>query len=95
MKTGWTGKRRSNGRHSFDSSGSTNGKNPLQIHEYYLNLARDANAAGDRIAEENYLQHAEHYLRVFSQMKETKNNNNNKGNRPKTYSFIPPKGSDS
>lgn len=36
------------------------------IHDKYQALARDANAAGDRIMAENYLQHAEHYLRVIN-----------------------------
>jgi hypothetical protein len=36
-----------------------------QIFERYQILARDANAAGDRIAAENYLQHAEHYFRMM------------------------------
>jgi hypothetical protein len=29
-------------------------------------MARDANAAGDRVAAENYLQHAEHYWRIMA-----------------------------
>ena len=37
-----------------------------QVLERYLALARDASAAGDRIAAENYLQHAEHYYRVLN-----------------------------
>jgi len=36
------------------------------IADKYLNLARDAHSAGDRIAAENYLQHAEHYLRIIA-----------------------------
>jgi hypothetical protein len=40
--------------------------NAHQLLEKYLALSRDANAAGDRIAAENYLQHAEHYLRVIN-----------------------------
>lgn len=36
------------------------------IHEKYQNLARDANAAGDRVDAENYLQHAEHYFRLMA-----------------------------
>lgn len=36
-----------------------------QIFERYQLLARDAHSAGDRIAEENYLQHAEHYYRMM------------------------------
>lgn len=35
------------------------------IYERYLNLARDASGAGDRVMAENYLQHAEHYFRVL------------------------------
>jgi hypothetical protein len=37
-----------------------------QVLERYLAMARDASAAGDRIAAENYLQHAEHYYRVLN-----------------------------
>ena len=39
---------------------------PSQIFEKYLALARDANSSGDRIMAENYLQHAEHYLRLIA-----------------------------
>jgi hypothetical protein len=38
------------------------------IFEKYQALARDALAAGDRILAENYLQHAEHYLRLLKSM---------------------------
>ncbi len=38
---------------------------PHQICDKYLALARDANVAGDRIAYEGYLQHAEHYHRII------------------------------
>ena len=31
-----------------------------------LQMARDANTAGDRVAAENYLQHAEHYWRIMA-----------------------------
>lgn len=36
------------------------------IYEKYLQLARDANASGDRIMAESYLQHAEHYYRIMA-----------------------------
>ena len=39
-----------------------------QMHEKYLSLARDATSSGDRVAAENYFQHAEHYYRVLSQI---------------------------
>jgi len=34
--------------------------------EKYLTMARDATSQGDRIAAENYYQHAEHYFRVIN-----------------------------
>jgi len=52
----------------FDS-GSPTGKvrgNSYQLFEKYMALARDAQSAGDRIATENYLQHAEHYHRLMN-----------------------------
>jgi hypothetical protein len=56
-----------NSHRNFDSNGpdvkirgtATN------IFERYCQLARDANASGDRVAAENYLQHAEHYYRIM------------------------------
>jgi hypothetical protein len=36
------------------------------VYEKYLQLARDANASGDRVMAENYLQHAEHYFRIMA-----------------------------
>ncbi len=52
--------------HSLDSNGpgmKIRG-NPNQIFEKYQALARDAHTAGDRVMEENYAQHAEHYYRL-------------------------------
>ncbi len=52
--------------HTLDSNGpgmKIRG-NPNQIFEKYQALARDANTAGDRVMEENYAQHAEHYYRL-------------------------------
>jgi len=40
--------------------------NAFQVLERYLGLARDAQAAGDRIAAENFYQHAEHYYRLIN-----------------------------
>ena len=53
----------------FDSSGPE-GKvrgTPQQIIEKYLILARDAQLSNDRVAAENFLQHAEHYTRLLSE----------------------------
>lgn len=40
--------------------------NAHHIAEKYQQLARDAQAGGDRIMAENYLQHAEHYSRIIA-----------------------------
>lgn len=39
-----------------------------QICDKYQQYARDALSAGDRVAAENYLQHAEHYFRIVAAM---------------------------
>jgi hypothetical protein len=38
----------------------------LHIAEKYVQLARDAQSSGDRVAGENYLQYAEHYYRIVA-----------------------------
>ena len=53
----------------FDSSGPE-GKvrgTPQQIIDKYNQLARDAQLSNDRVAAENFQQHAEHYLRMLSE----------------------------
>lgn len=53
----------------FDSSGPE-GKvrgTPQQVIEKYNQLARDAQLGNDRVAMENFQQHAEHYLRLLSE----------------------------
>jgi hypothetical protein len=44
--------------------------NAWQVHEKYQALARDAQSGGDRVAAENYLQHAEHYFRIIEAINE-------------------------
>ena len=48
---------------------------PIEVMGKYEILARDASSAGDRVAAENYMQHAEHYLRVSNAIKEKKLDN--------------------
>ncbi len=64
---------------TFDSNGpgARVRGNASQIYEKYQQLARDAASSGDRIASENFLQHAEHYYRVMAangQRAEQRNN---------------------
>jgi hypothetical protein len=57
-----------NPNRTFDSSGpeiKIRGS-AAHVYEKYLQLARDANSAGDRVMAENYLQHAEHYYRIMA-----------------------------
>jgi hypothetical protein len=49
--------------------------NAFQVYEKYQALARDAQTAGDRIAAENYLQHAEHYYRIIGMINEQSGEN--------------------
>ena len=62
------GRRPNGGRNSnFESSGPQ-GKirgTAYQVIEKYQALGRDALTFGDRVAAENYFQHAEHYYRVM------------------------------
>ena len=53
----------------FDSSGP-DGKvrgTPQQIIEKYQFLARDAQLSNERVAAENFQQHAEHYTRMLAE----------------------------
>ena len=63
------GRRNTSPRHqSFDSNGPSiriRG-NAHQVYEKYIQLARDANLAGDRVTAENMSQHAEHYFRIMN-----------------------------
>lgn len=84
----------------FDSSGPE-GKvrgTPQQIIEKYQALARDAQLGNDRVAAENFLQHAEHYTRLLAeaqremqaeqearQQQYQQNGNQNGGNRDREY----------
>jgi hypothetical protein len=43
---------------------------PSHIAEKYMSLARDAQASGDPVLAENYLQHAEHYIRIIMAFRE-------------------------
>ena len=76
------GRRNVSPRHqNFDSNGPSiriRG-NAHQVYEKYLQLARDANAAGDRIMAENMYQHAEHYFRILN-VDDGEGFRNNRGN---------------
>jgi len=64
-----SGRRNQNSRNrNFESTGpeaKVRGT-AQQVLDKYLALARDAHSAGDRIAYEGYMQHAEHYYRILN-----------------------------
>ena len=55
-------------------------KNPHNLEriiEKYKNLAKEALSSGDKTLQENYLQHADHFSRILSEMEpKTKDNSN-------------------
>ncbi len=87
----------------FDSSGPE-GKvrgTPQQIIDKYNQLARDAQLANDRVATENFQQHAEHYLRMLAeaqkeqaerQAQNQQNQNNNQQNNNQQNAQNEPQG---
>jgi hypothetical protein len=70
------GRNRSKGPNPLTRSYESNGPDvkirgtAQHIAEKYSQLARDAQASGDPVAAENYLQHAEHYLRIIAAAQE-------------------------
>ncbi len=76
MRQGQSGKRsRGNRRNNNSSSRTVDSNGPevkirgtiSHVYEKYQALAREANIAGERIASESYMQHAEHYYRLMNQ----------------------------
>ena len=64
-----------NGNINFNRNGSMN--NPHNVEkaiQKFQQLAKDAQSSGDPVLIENYLQHADHYLRRFNELSERKDN---------------------
>jgi hypothetical protein len=70
------GRNRSKGPNPLTRSYESNGPDvkirgtAQHIADKYAQLARDAQASGDPVAAENYLQHAEHYYRIIAAAQE-------------------------
>ena len=66
--------------HAFDSNGPDNRirGNAHQVHEKYINLAREASTNGEAVLAESYFQHAEHYYRILSAFTDESNSEHNK-----------------
>ena len=75
---------------SFSNDYRKNNFRPTQsaekLLEKYSTLAKEASSSGDKTLSENYLQHADHFLRVIED--KNKNRNENKVNLINNYNKI-------
>ena len=61
----------SNGNLNFNRNGSMNNiHNVEKTMQKYQQLAKDAQSNGDPVLSQNYLQHADHYLRRYNELNE-------------------------
>tara|TARA_Y100001958_G_C21022066_1_gene398227 strand:+ start:131 stop:517 length:387 start_codon:yes stop_codon:yes gene_type:complete len=64
-----------NGNLNFNRNGSMNNiHNVEKAMQKYLLMAKDAQSSGDPVLAQNYLQHADHYLRRYNELNERKEN---------------------
>ncbi len=64
---------------NFNRNGSMNNiHNVEKTMQKYQQLAKDAQSNGDPVLSQNYLQHADHYLRRFNELNEKRENLNEK-----------------
>ena len=60
-----------NGNINFNRNGSSNNLHSVEkAMQKFQQLAKDANSNGDPVLAQNYLQHADHYLRRFNELTE-------------------------
>tara|TARA_B100001142_G_C14211389_1_gene607787 strand:+ start:458 stop:838 length:381 start_codon:yes stop_codon:yes gene_type:complete len=64
-----------NGNMNFSRNGSMNNiHNVEKTMQKYQQLAKDAQSNGDPVLSQNYLQHADHYLRRYNELNEKREN---------------------
>ena len=64
-----------NGNVSFNRNGSMNNSHNVEkTMQKFLQLAKDAQSNGDPVLAQNYLQHADHYLRRYNELIDKKEN---------------------
>ena len=69
------------GNMNFNRNGSMNNiHNVEKTMQKYQQLAKDAQSNGDPILTQNYLQHADHYLRRYNELNERRENSIEKSN---------------
>ena len=75
MNTGSSNSLNNNGNMNFNRNGSmSNIHNVEKTMLKFQQLAKDAQTNGDPVLAQNYLQHADHYLRRYNELNERKEN---------------------
>ena len=70
-----------NGNMNFNRNGSMNNiHNVEKTMQKFQQLAKDAQSNGDPVLAQNYLQHADHYLRRYNELNEKRENLSDKIN---------------
>ena len=75
LNTGGSNNLNNNGNMNFNRNGSMNNiHNVEKTMQKYQQLAKDAQSNGDPVLSQNYLQHADHYLRRYNELNERREN---------------------
>ena len=73
LNTGGSNSISNNGNLNFNRNGSMNNiHNVEKTMQKYQQLAKDAQSNGDPVLSQNYLQHADHYLRRYNELNDKK-----------------------
>ena len=68
-----------NGNMNFNRNGSMNNIHSVEkTMQKFQQLAKDAQSNGDPVLAQNYLQHADHYLRRYNELNERRENTTDK-----------------
>ena len=79
LNSGSSNSLNNNGNLNFNINGSMNNiHNVEKTMQKYQQLAKDAQSNGDPVLSQNYLQHADHYLRRYNELNERRENFNEK-----------------
>jgi hypothetical protein len=75
LNSGGSNSLNNNGNMNFNRNGSMNNiHNVEKTMQKYQQLAKDAQSNGDPVLAQNYLQHADHFLRRYNELNERREN---------------------
>ena len=84
LNSGSSNSLNNNGNLNFNRNGSMNNINNVEkTMQKYQQLAKDAQSNGDPVLAQNYLQHADHYLRRYNELNERRENSSEKSDTDK------------